>query len=233
MDRRSRILLTVTALSLATNVFVLGLWLGGAWHGDNAESGTTRRFIVDFTIPEEALPPDLRAPFLAKLHHENSAFARDLAELRAAQEAVQAALTAEPFDRQRLDAAYARLRRAQEQLQAKIQRNLATAVAGLDRERRRMLAQRLRALGERQRALMERRRALQERRRILHQAGAEEAFDDRLLAVLSPRYERLNTEFAHLQAEFTRLQAELRALEERAPLEEHPSPAPDRPQPPH
>ncbi len=215
MDRRTRILLALTALSLAANVFVLGLWLGGAWGTDHEDADSERLFTVKFTVPEEALPPDLRAPLLAKLHREKGAFARDLAELRAAQDAVQAAMTAEPFDRRRLEAAYARLRRAQERLQAAIQRNLTIAVAGLDRERRRMLAQRLRALGERRQALAERRRALRERRRAFHGGGEEEGVDDWLLMVLSPRYERLNAEFAALQAEFTRLQAELRDLEQR------------------
>ena len=215
MDRRHHIFLTVTALSLAANVFVLGLWLGGSWKADKGGAGPERLFTVEFTVPEEALPPDLRGRLLAKLHRERGALTRGLGELRAAQEAVQTALTTEPFDRRRLEAAYARLRRAQERLQAAIQRNLAITVAGLDREHRRMLAQRLQALQERQRALRERQRALWERRRVRQQAG-EDVVDDWLLARLSPRYERLHAELAGLQAEFAHLQAELRALDQHA-----------------
>ncbi len=220
MDRRTRILLVVTALSLAANVFFFGLWLGGLWQADDEESGGAAHLLtVEFTLPEEVLPPDLRAPLLARLHREQGTFARDLAALRAAREAVQRALTAEPFDRTRLEAAYARLRRAQERLQAQVQRNVAIAVAGLDRERRRMLAERLRILGARQRMLHNRRPAL-------HQAGDEEAVDNWLLTAFSPRYEALTAELAATQAEIARLRAELRQLETPH------APAPDRPPPP-
>ncbi|RMF72198.1 MAG: periplasmic heavy metal sensor [Alphaproteobacteria bacterium] len=219
MDRRTRIILVVTALSLAVNVFVLGLWLGGAWRTHDQDSGTPSGFTLELTVPEEALPPDLRAPLLARLQRARGGFARELAELRAAQDEVQAALTAEPFSKERLEAAYTHLRRVYDRLQAQVQRNIAIAVAGLDHERRRMLARRLRALKER-------RQPLREPRTTFPPPGETRVVEDWLLTALSPRYAELAAEFAATRAELVRLQA---ALDD--PDQDSPSP-PHRPQPP-
>ncbi|GIX18226.1 MAG: hypothetical protein KatS3mg119_2412 [Rhodothalassiaceae bacterium] len=200
MDRRLKILILVAGLSLAANVFLAGLWLGGRLRPSTGE-GDPQSFTLRFVVPDETLPEDLRARLLANLGRDRQEVARRLARLRAAEAEVRAALAAEPFDRARLDAAFAELRRAYAELQVPVQRSLTGAAAHLDPARRRALAERLMVLEARRGELARRAAAL----------TADRGADEAVLELLSPRYGELKAELAALEAEMLRLQRELGA----------------------
>lgn len=200
MDRRLKILIVVAGLSLAANVFLLGLWLGGKL-GGGAPEDDPKSFTLRFVVPDETLPEDVRARLLAHLGRDRDELARRLARLRAAEADVRAALAAEPFDRERLEAAFAELRRAYAELQVPVQRSLTGAAAHLDRDRRRQLAKQLAVMEAQRDMLMRRASAL----------TGDRAADEALLELLSPRYGELKAELAALEAQMLRLQRELGA----------------------
>ena len=128
-------LMPALVVSLVINLAFVGLFAGhyifrpGHGHG------------VDFAIDRilHSMPKEARAPVRAVLEAHRPQVAAKIAELRKARHDVRAALTADPFDRAKLDAAFAEVQSASMAMQADLHTVVADAVSKLDPEARHKL----------------------------------------------------------------------------------------------
>lgn len=129
--------------SIAVNVLLLGVVIGGAagaWrqraeHGDVARPNIER--LAEGGRVFRTLSPEARTTLR---RHAREAFvsSRDLrAEARAAREEVLTAATADPYDAERLRAAFTRMRAANMAMQAPWQNAVADAMGAMSVEERR------------------------------------------------------------------------------------------------
>ncbi len=126
------------------NVFAFGFLIGRTRFGPPStplRPGEAVR--LDLRAIGKVLPRDKRRALRRALAERREELQHRLAALRAVQREVDAALTAEPFDPARLDAAFARLRTASAAIQEPVQRTMVIFAERLDRRQRRELAEHL------------------------------------------------------------------------------------------
>jgi uncharacterized membrane protein len=129
--RTATILVVVLVISLALNFFGAGLVAAGI--------GFQRRLAgFDRTIGRlaERFPPEIRRAVAGELIARRAEGFQALDELRAARREAFAAMRAEPFDRLRLERAFAAVRAKTQALQAFGQSALATALSAAPAETR-------------------------------------------------------------------------------------------------
>jgi len=130
--RRAVLVLAVLVASLCLNVFAAGM-LAGRWYGgrdDGPRDRAAERFM-------ERAPPEARPHLRAAFRERRPEAAERLRALGAARREAAAAARAEPFDRARLDAAFADVRARTAELQAVLQGGLGDAMARMPPEVRR------------------------------------------------------------------------------------------------
>ncbi|WGF86556.1 periplasmic heavy metal sensor [Marinivivus vitaminiproducens] len=130
-------LAAVLLLSLAANLFTGGWWLGRSWHhgppGHGGGGPGYHRFI--------GRAPDAARPVLRQAFREREeALRRAFGAVRDARRDVRQALDADPFRRERLDAALAELRARSTDVQVLMHGAIAEAAGSLPSEQRRGLA---------------------------------------------------------------------------------------------
>jgi uncharacterized membrane protein len=135
--RRAVLVLAVLVASLCVNVFAAGM-LAGRWYGGRddgprdraAAAGGVERFL-------DRAPPEARPHLRAAFRERRPEAAERLRALGAARREAAAAARAEPFDRARMDAAFAEVRARTAELQAVLQGGLGDAMAGMPPDVRR------------------------------------------------------------------------------------------------
>ena len=143
------VLALVLFASLAANVFVGGIAVGrqladpardGAWRWDRGRYGRAAEGVPPIVARMAgSLEPTLRDRFLGAVeaHRERMSEARGL--VRAARRDIRSAMTAEPFDRSRLESAFAALRAANQGVQGALHGALADAIEPLPADARERL----------------------------------------------------------------------------------------------
>lgn len=131
------LVLGLLALSLMLNLFVAGV-LTGRGGGRLGLAG---------------LPPEIRVVVREELAAERPALVAGMRALRAARDDVRAALLAEPYDTARTEAAFARMREANERVRSVVHGALSRAAAQLPAETRATLPDRRQILRRIQRRL--------------------------------------------------------------------------------
>lgn len=107
------VIVAVLIVSLAANFLVLGFAVA-RYHGFS-EGAAIERIVA---LGARAFPRDLRHQIGEQLGRHRGELRAALAEVRAARRHMFEVMTAEPFDRSNLDAAFAEVRAATDRLQA-------------------------------------------------------------------------------------------------------------------
>lgn len=159
MNRTLRLLIGALAISVLLNVFALGFLIGRTRfaHPPAPPPRPGESIRLDLRAIGEVLPKGERRELHHALAEQRGELQRRLAALRAAQNEVDAALTAEPFDPARLEAAYARLREASATILEPVQRTMVVFAGRLDSEQRRALAEHLSQMRHRMQEMKQRR----------------------------------------------------------------------------
>jgi len=133
---RRRWLMPVLVVSLIVNVAFIGLFAGHYIFRPG------RGHPVDFAMHRliHGMPKEARDPVRAEMETRRPQVAAKIAELRKARQDVRAALAADPFDRARLDAAFAEVQTSSAAVQAELHSAVADAVAKLPPDARQRLA---------------------------------------------------------------------------------------------
>lgn len=142
-DRRCRWLAVALTASLAVNLFVLGLVVGGPLFrgapppdapvlGDRALP--TPRAII------RALGPERGRALLQEVRRQLDGMPERIREVRAARRAVAEAMRRDPYDPDAVRAAFARLRRAHSEVAEALQEPLVAALGRLSAQERAQLA---------------------------------------------------------------------------------------------
>ena len=139
---RGRVVAIVLFASLALNLFLGGVMVGGvlAPRQDAAAGpGGFGGLIANMRQVAAELPPDQQAALHEAMGRHRSEIRQDLVALRDARQATLAALAAEPFDRQAVEAAFAELLRRSQAAQAAIQDAILDAAERLPADARQEL----------------------------------------------------------------------------------------------
>jgi uncharacterized membrane protein len=151
---RSRWLTIALVISLGINLLIVGVIAGrllsghrhmwerpGATQADRSRASDERpgdRVIQRLT---EAVPAEYRPAFEAAMAEHRARLAEAGRAVREARMKVRDAMVAEPFDRAKLDAAFAELRARSQELQTAVHVAVAEAAAKLPPDARRKLAE--------------------------------------------------------------------------------------------
>ena len=125
----------VLVASLGANLFIAGFVVAQAARGDKIEAQP----IAAAATP--ATPAATAAPAVRRVVEQNRALRPSLVAVRRANEAVTAALVAEPFDRTQLDAALEDLRGMTLASQSALHGTMLDAIAAMTPEQRRQFAE--------------------------------------------------------------------------------------------
>jgi uncharacterized membrane protein len=137
---RTRWLVVALVVSLAMNLAVGGLMLGHvlrgppSWRPGDPEGGPAHRLM-------RLLPPEARDTVRQSFKEAGPEIRARAKALRQARDGVRDAIMAEPFDRARLDAAFADMRARSDALQTAVQAAIADGVSKLPPEARRKVGQ--------------------------------------------------------------------------------------------
>jgi uncharacterized membrane protein len=144
--RRRRWLGLALVLSLAVNLFLVGI-LAGGWLARGPAAGFDPA-AGPASIPHmiRALPPTARDAALERFAERRRALRGQMTALRRARQSVYEALTAEAFDRAALEAALGDLREQVAALQAGLHEAIVAVAERLEAEDRREMAETLRGL---------------------------------------------------------------------------------------
>ena len=132
--RNGRIFLVV---SLAANLLLIGFIAGQMLHHPPGRGHEGPMTIERLT---GGMPPPVRDAVRAKLRENRPQIAEKIAAVRAAQAEIRAAISAEPFDPERLRAAFSAVRDRRIALQAEVQAAAIEAISQLPPEVRQKLA---------------------------------------------------------------------------------------------
>jgi uncharacterized membrane protein len=135
---RLRWIAIILGVSVALNLFVLGLFSARAF-----QRGEARTMRPGHAIVGEGNPRRLRQrprPFDWMSDDEREQLRPRRRELRGTRRAVEEALRAEPFDREKLSRALAELRRETDGIQASVHEFMLRRAEGMSPEERRRLA---------------------------------------------------------------------------------------------
>ena len=125
----------VLVASLGANLFVAGFVVARSVRGDAVETPQVA------AAAEPAAPAAATTPAVRRVIEQNKALRPSLVGVRRANEAVTAALLAEPFDPQQLDVALERLRGMTLASQAALHGTMLDAIAAMTPEQRRQFAE--------------------------------------------------------------------------------------------
>jgi len=141
---KAKWLLGGAIVSLCLNLFLIGGMIAGRMHGSMGGPAGRGGGMVMATVP-----PELKPIIREKLKAHGPDFKAERDEMREIRARVADALTAEPFDRAKFDAALAELERSAGTILHLAQQGLSEIAAELTPEQRRQWAEGWRRMGSR------------------------------------------------------------------------------------